>query len=58
MKANNQIQKHLLNFAKTTGLNYLYDLNIISPYRDEISFVLVGSAATGLWGEKPDHRHL
>ena len=54
MKTNNQIQGYLLNFAKSTGLNYLYQQDIISPSRDEISFVLVGSAATGLCRENSD----
>lgn len=47
-------QSRLQGIAITKCLPYLFDMPIFRPYLDRLSFVLVGSAATGLAGESSD----
>jgi len=48
------IQIKLLEFAKSDCMSYLLNLPVIAPYSDQISFVLVGSVASGLCQENSD----
>lgn len=49
-----EIQRELVAQAKSQCLPYLLHLPRFKPYLDRLSFVLVGSAATGLCNERSD----
>jgi predicted nucleotidyltransferase len=49
-----EIQSRLYEFAVSRCLPYLFDLPRLQPYLEQLSFILVGSVATGLCREDSD----